>query len=134
MMTLALVKLGVSLAAILALAGFAKFLGLGGDPRLADEADVRRVADMLVPGFEAVEIARDKAGIGALLRDADGRQLLIRQHGAFFAGRFLDRGVDARLDQNFLTIGTRDRTFGKVTLNLGDAAARWASGLRHLPS
>lgn len=127
-----LVKLGVSLAGILALAGFAKWLRLGGDPRLTDEADVRRVADMLVPGFEAVEIARDKAGIGALMRDAAGRQLLIRQHGAFFAGRLLDKGVDARLDQNFLTIGTSDRQFGKVTLNLGDAAASWAAGLRRL--
>jgi hypothetical protein len=37
-----------------------------------------------------------------------------------------------RLDQNFLTVGTGERTFGTVTLNLGERAQYWAAGLRHL--
>ena len=74
------------------------------------------------------------AGIGALLKDAGGRQMLIRRHGAGFVGRLLDRKVDARLDRNFLTIGTGEKTFGKVTLDLGEAAQYWAAGLRHLPA
>lgn len=127
-----LVKLGVSLLAILALAGVARVLKLGGDVRIRDDAHAREIADELVCGFEAVDVALDRAGIGALLRDAQGRQLLIRRHGAAFAGRLLDADVDARLDQDFLTIGTSDRRFGTITLYLGEAAASWAAGLRSL--
>lgn len=127
-----LAKLGISLAAILMLAGFARFLKLGGDVRIRDEAHARALADELVCGFDAVELVLDRARIGALLRDADGRQLLIRRHGAAFVGRLLDTDIDARLDRNFLTIGTSDRRFGRITLDLGDAASRWAAGLRGL--
>ena len=42
--------------------------------------------------------------------------------------------LEARLDQNFLTIGTGEKTFGSITLNLGDAAQYWAAGLRHVPA
>ena len=90
------------------------------------------IADQVVCGFEPVDIAIDKAGIGALMRDAGGRHLLVRRHGAQFAGRLLDRHSDSRLDQNFLTVGTGEKTFGKVTLNLGPQAQYWAAGLRHL--
>ncbi len=129
-----LAKLGVSLVAILALAGVARLLKLGGDVRLRDAAHAQDVAAELVCGFEAVEVALDKAGMSALLRDAQGRQLLIRQHGVAFAGRLLDQGIDAQLDKNFLTVETSDRFFGRVTLNLGEAAPRWASGFRDLPA
>lgn len=81
-----------------------------------------------------MDVALDKAGMSALLRDAQGRQLLIRQHGVAFAGRLLDQGIDAQLDKNFLTVETSDRFFGRVTLNLGEAAPRWASGFRDLPA
>jgi hypothetical protein len=74
----------------------------------------------------------DKAGIGALLRDAQGRVMLLRRHGAFFASRLLDGHSNARLDRNFLTIGTGETTFGSVTLDLGDKAQVWAASLRHL--
>lgn len=133
-MVMELVKLGASLAAILALAGFARLLKLGGDVRIRSEAEARALADALVCGFEATDIVLDRAGIGALLRDAQGRQLLIRRHGAAFAGRLLDRDMDARLDRNFLTIATSDRRFGSITLDLGEAAPVWASGLRRLAS
>jgi len=83
-------------------------------------------------GFDPVDIAIDKAGIGALLRDAQGRQMVIRRHGAHFAGRILDGSTQSRLDQNFLTVGTSDSRFGKVTLNLGDKAQIWAAGLRRI--
>lgn len=129
-----LVKLGASLIAILALAWFAKLLKLGGDIRIRDAAHARAIASETVYGFEPTDIALDKAGIGALLKDAQGRQMLIRRHGVAFVGRLLDRKVDARLDRNFLTIGTGEKTFGKVTLDLGEAAQYWAAGLRHLPA
>lgn len=129
-----LVKLGASLVAILALAWFAKLMKLGGDVRIRDAAQARAIASETVYGFEPTDIVLDKAGIGALLKDAQGRQMVIRRHGAAFVERLLDRNVDARLDRNFLTIGTGEKTFGKITLDLGEAAQYWAAGLRHLPA
>ena len=81
---------------------------------------------------DPVEIAIDKAGMAALLRDADGRHLLVRRHGVQWVGRLLDHHNEARLDQNFLTVGTGEKTFGSVTLDLGARAPAWAAGLRHL--
>ena len=131
-MTGQLIQLAASVAAILFLAWLARYLGLGGDLRIRDEAHARALADEVYFGFQPVDIVLDKAGIAALMKDAQGRHLLIRQHGAQFAGRLLDRHSESRLDQNFLTIGTGERTFGKITLNLGKDAQHWASGLRHL--
>ena len=128
-----LLQLGASLAAIFALAYFARWLGLGGDVRIRDEAHARELAQEAVPEFEPVSVARDKAGIGAILKDSAGCQMLLRRHGAHFVGRMLDTSVEARLDRNFLTLGTGEKFFGKVTLNLGDRAQHWAAGLRHLP-
>ena len=131
-MTILLLKLAGSIAAILFLAWFARWLNLGGDVRIRSEDQARAIADQVVCGFDPVDIAIDKAGIGALMRDASGRHLLVRRHGAQFAGRLLDRHSDSRLDQNFLTVGTGEKTFGKITLNLGPQAQYWAAGLRHL--
>jgi hypothetical protein len=131
---LVLIKLGVSLLSILALAGLAKLLNLGGDLRIRDEDHARALAQEAVFGFVATDIVIDRAGMGALLKDAQGRQMLLRRHGAAFVGRMLDRRLEARLDQNFLTIGTGEKTFGSITLNLGDAAQYWAAGLRHVPA
>jgi len=130
--TAELLKLAGSIAAILFIALFARFLRLGGDVRIRSEEQAREIANETCCGFDPVEIAIDKAGIAALLRDADGRHLLVRRHGVQWAGRLLDRHNDSRLDQNFLTVGTGEKTFGSVTLNLGSQASHWAAGLRHL--
>jgi hypothetical protein len=130
--TIILLKLAGSLVAIFFLTWLAKYLKLGGDVRIRSDEQARVIADQVLPGFEPVDIAIDKAGIGALMRDAGGRHLLVRRHGAQFAGRLLDRHSDTRLDQNFLTVGTGEKNFGKVTLNLGPQAQYWAAGLRHL--
>jgi hypothetical protein len=127
-----LAKLGGSILAILALAWVAKRMGLGGDVRIRDEDHARQLADEAICGFEPVDIILDKARIGALMKDAAGRHLLIRRHGAQFAARLLDGHAKSRLDQNFLTIGTGEKSFGKVTLNLGPEAQHWAAGLRHM--
>ncbi len=127
-----LAKLGGSIAAILLLAWTAKRMGLGGDIRIRDENHARRLAEEAVCGFEPVSVVLGRAGIGALMKDSAGRHLLIRRHGAQFAGRLLDGHSDSRLDQNFLTIGTGEKAFGKVTLNLGTEAQYWAAGLRHM--
>ncbi len=122
----------VSLLAILALAWLARRMGLGDDVRIRDEDHARELAKAAVCGFDAADIALDRAGIGALLRDPQGRVMLIKRHGSHFAARVLDTHADARLDRNFLTIGSGEKTFGKVTLNLGDKAQVWASSLRRL--
>lgn len=134
-MTLALIelaKLGGSIVAILLVTGLVHWLRLGGDVRICDEAHARALADEALCGFTPVDIAIDRAGIGALLRDAQGRHMLIRRHGVQFVARLLDGHSDSRLDQNFLTIGTGEKSFGKVTLNLGPDAQLWAAGLRRM--
>ena len=131
-MTAELLKLAGSIAAIFFIAWLARFLRLGGDVRIRSEEQARGIANETCCGFDPVEIAIDKAGIGALLRDAEGRHLLVRRHGVQWAGRLLDRHNDSRLDQNFLTVGTGEKTFGSVTLNLGSQASHWAAGLRNL--
>ena len=127
-----LAKLGGSILAIVLLAWTAERMGLGGDIRIRDEDHARRLADEAICGFEPTDIVLDRAGMGALMKDAAGRHLLIRRHGAQFAGRLLDGHSASRLDQNFLTIGTGEKSFGKVTLNLGADAQYWAAGLRHM--
>jgi hypothetical protein len=127
-----LLKLAGSIAAIVFIAWLARFWRLGGDVRIRSEAQAREIAQETLCGFDPVEIAIDKAGMAALMRDANGRHLLVRRHGVQWAGRLLDRHNDSRLDQNFLTVGTGEKTFGSVTLNLGAQASHWAAGLRNL--
>lgn len=131
-MNLALVQIGGSLVAILALAGIARWLQLGEDVRLRDKDEARALAEAAVCGFDPVEIALDRAGIGALLRDAQGRVLLLKRHGARFAARLLSGHRDSRLDRNFLTVSTGEKRFGTVTLDLGAEAGVWAASLRRL--
>lgn len=127
-------QLGGSVAAVLLLTWLAHALGLGGDVRLRDEATARRLAGNAIAGFTPVTLVLDRAGIGALLRDADDRVMLLRRHGVHFAARLLDSHAGARLDRNFLTLTTGDRWFGAVTLDLGPAAQEWAGSFRRLGS
>ncbi|MCW1401187.1 hypothetical protein OKA06_02130 [Novosphingobium sp. MW5] len=122
----------VSLAAIFALAWLAGRMGLGGDVRLRDEGEAKELAQAALCGFEPVDTVLDRAGIGALIRGADGRIVLLRRHGVHFAARVLTSHEGSRLDRNFLTISTGERTFGTVTLDLGKRAQEWAGSLRRL--
>lgn len=127
-----LIQLALSVAAILLVTLLAVKLELGGDVRLRGADEARELAALSVSGFEARELVIDRAGIGALLRDAQGRVLLLRRHGTQFAARLLDSHAFTRLDRNFLTIATAERSFGQVTLDLGDQAQVWAASLRRL--
>lgn len=128
------IQLGGSLVAILALAWIAHRLRLGGDARIRSEDEARALADEALHGFEPVEIAIDKAGMGALCRDGQGRVMLLRRHGSHFAARLLDSHAHARLDRTFLTLATAERRFGSVTFDLGDKAPVWAASLRRITS
>ena len=125
-------QLAGSLAAVLVLAWLTHKLGLGGDPRLRDPDEARRLAAEAQCGFDAVEVVLDRAGIGALLRDTRGQVMLLRRHGARWVARPIDDHAAVRLDRTFLTVGTRERSFGSVTLDLGDQAQVWAGSLRRL--
>ena len=128
------IQLGGSLVAILALAWIAHRLRLGGDARIRSEDEARALADEALHGFEPVEIAIDRAGMGALCRDGQGRVMLLRRHGSHFAARLLDSHAHARLDRTFLTLATAERRFGSVTFDLGDKAPVWAASLRRITS
>jgi hypothetical protein len=121
-----------SIVAVLLLGLLCSKLGLGADVRIGSEDEARQLAREALCGFEPVDLALDRAGIGALLRDGQGRVMLLRRHGAHFAARLLDSHAFTRLDRNFLTLGTDETTFGRITLDLGDKAQSWASSLRHL--
>lgn len=132
-MTLAqVIQLGASLAAVLVIAWLVKFIGLGSDPRIADAAHAIRLADEAETGFNGVEVARDRAGFAAIVRNGEGRQMLVRAHGNHFAARLVDASVVGRLDKDFLTLTTPERSFGSVTLHLGKEAGLWASRMREL--
>lgn len=132
-MTLAdLIQTGASLIAVLFLAWLVGRMGLGADPRIADEAHAIRLAEEAEVGFGGIEVARDRAGFAAIVRNAEGRQMLVRAHGNHFAARPIDGQVTGRLDKDFLTLTMPEKTFGSVTLQLGKDAGMWASRMRDL--
>ncbi|MCA0903592.1 hypothetical protein [Qipengyuania aquimaris] len=112
-----------SLVAILALAGLAFALRLGPAPRLEDEQAARAAADEAVSGFDPVDIALDRGGAGALMRDAAGRILLLRQHGSHFAGRVLTGAAEVSLDGDALLIDTAEKRYGAARLEVSDPSA-----------
>lgn len=127
-----LIQLGASLVAVLFVAWLVGKMGLGADPRIVDEAHAIRLAEEAEAGFKGVEVARDRAGFAAIVRNEEGRMMLVRAHGNHFAARPVDGQVVARLDKDFLTLAPPERTFGAVTLNLGKEAGVWAARMRSL--
>lgn len=127
-----LIQFGLSLVAVLLLVWLLKAMGLGGDPRIADADHAIRLAEEAETGFGGVDVARDRAGFAALVRNGEGRMMLIRAHGNHFAARPVDADVVGRLDKDFLVLTTADRLFGAVALQLGKEAGVWASRMRDL--
>lgn len=127
-----ILQFAASLIAILALAWLARRLALGGDTRIHDEAHARELAQEVVCDFDAEDVAVDRAGNAALLRDRTGRLMILRKHGAHFAGRLLEGEIGAQRDDTRLTLPTHDRRFGAVTLDLGQDAPHWATMLRRV--
>ncbi|MBB5705050.1 hypothetical protein [Sphingopyxis panaciterrulae] len=126
------IQLGASLVAVVFIAWLVGKMGLGADPRIADAAHAIRLADEAETGFDGVEVARDRAGFAAIVRNGEGRMMLIRAHGNHFAARAVDAAVIGRLDKDYLTLTMPERTFGAVTLHLGKEAGVWASRMRSL--
>jgi hypothetical protein len=127
------IQLGLSLIAVLALGWFAGWMELGGDRRIEDEAHALKIADEGEYGFHGIDVAIDRAGCSALVRDRAHRHVLIHVKGNQFVTRMVDPSAEGRLDQKFLTLDLRQPDMDPVTLNLGEKAQYWASGLRHIP-
>jgi hypothetical protein len=125
-------KLAGSLVAVFAVAWLVRGMKLGGEARIRDAAHAIQLAEEAEVGFDGRDVALDRAGYAAIVRNADGRQMLIRAHGVQFAARAMDAGFSGRLDKDMLTLTTSERTFGSVTLLLGKDAGLWASRMRDL--
>lgn len=127
-----LVQAGVSLAAVSGVAWLVKKLKLGLEPRISDTAHALRLAEEAEAGFDGVDVARDRAGYSALIRNGEGRMMVIRAHGNHFAARAIDSRVTIRLDKDFLILTVPERRFGPVALKLGKQASVWAARMRDL--
>lgn len=126
-----LLRFAGSLIAILLLAGLAWSLKLGPQRRLDSDKAAREAAHEALDGFEPVSMARDLEGRAALLREADGRLLLIRQHGAHFAGRLLDTRATARIEEGVLIVDCGERRYGAVRLAIADPET-WRDAIARL--
>ncbi len=124
-----------SLAAILALAGLAWWMKLGGAPLLGDDDTVRRVAAEVEDGFTPVAIARDREGRSAIARDVEGRVMVIKRHGNRFAGRVLDANARATLNidlgEAVLVVRTGQTLFGDIYLAVDDPQA-WVATINRV--
>lgn len=120
-----------SLAAILALAGLAWWLKLGGAPVLVGEDDIRRVAGEVEDGFVPLDWAVSRDHTAALARDAEGRIMLIRLHGNRFAGRMLGPGASARGVGGALEVDCGETWFGKTRLVIANPTP-WAEAINRI--
>lgn len=122
-----------SLVAILALAGLAWWMRLGGSPALESEDAVRRAAGEVEDGFDP--IAADFDGKAAIVRDAQGRIMVIKRHGNRFAGRVLGpqarAGVREEPGRRALQIDSGERRFGVVFLAVPTPEA-WADAINRV--
>ncbi|WP_240505940.1 hypothetical protein [Erythrobacter colymbi] len=120
-----------SLVAILALAGLAWWLKLGGSPRLDSAEAVARAAGEVEDGFAPVATSYDAEGASALARDGAGRIMVIKRHGNRFAGRVLGPRARAEREGASIVIDAGEPRFGKVFLTLPEPEA-WADAINRV--
>lgn len=125
------IKFAASLVAILGIAWLARRMELGtAYERIRDDEHAIALAEEAECGFGGVAADVDAAGYGAIVRNAEGRMMLVRVHGNRFAARRIDRSFTARLDRNRLWLQSGERSFGAVELDFGSRAGVIASRLR----
>lgn len=124
------ITLIASLAAVLALAAIAWWLGVGKPPAIEDEEQAMRHAADAHSGFRPREAAVDAEGRAALVLGDNREIVLLRPHGARIAARVFRGPPPSSVQGEELKIASGERMFGDVTLRLGAAeAARWAARL-----
>ena len=109
-----LVQLAGSIVAILALAGFARWLKLG-ESRIATEDDARRFAEEALAGFEGGR-ALISGDVSAALVQGQGTIAVLKRHGARVAVRRLVPPLRVREAVEGATVDTGEKLFGPVTL------------------
>lgn len=126
-----LLQFGASLIAVLALAGIAALLRLGGRARLNDEAEVASAMREVDDGFHARRCSIARGGQAAIARDPEGRIMVIKRHGNKFAGRVLTSAAYASEEVDALVVDCGETRFGSVRLALSDAPY-WADAINRL--
>lgn len=122
------VQIGGSLMAILALAGFARWLKLG-ESRIADEPTARRFAEEALAGFVAGPALVAPNGEAALVAGG-GAVAVLKRHGANVAVRRLIPPLHLTEAIEGVTVETGERMFGAVTLHgvVGDEVRALEAG------
>jgi hypothetical protein len=123
------VQIGGSLAAILLLALFSRWLKLG-ESRITDAAAAGRFAEEALAGFIARDALVSQDGSAALVL-GNGTIAVLKRHGARVAARRMTPPLWRRDIPEGVTIETGEKMFGPVTL-LGifpDDVARMESSL-----
>ncbi|WP_448662686.1 hypothetical protein ACG3SL_18840 [Sphingomonas sp. CJ20] len=110
-----LATLAASLVAVLALAGIARLLRLGGG-RIESEAAAIEAAEAMLSGFEAARAVLGADGQAALVPGRAGDAALLKVHGAHIAARRLAPGYAAVSVPEGLRIDSGDARFGAVVL------------------
>lgn len=108
------VQIAGSLAAILALAGFARLLKLG-ESRISDAATARQMAEEMLAGFVAHDAVVSTDGSAALVA-GNGAVAVLKRHGAKVAARRLVPPLRLREAVEGVTIETGERMFGPILL------------------
>ncbi|MBX9815088.1 MAG: hypothetical protein A4S12_12980 [Proteobacteria bacterium SG_bin5] len=101
-----------SLVAILALAGLARWLGLGGGG-IDSEAAAIAEAEASFTGFRATRATLSSDGASALVAGADGSFVVLKRHGAHLAGRRVGAAQLAETPEGW-RVDPGDARFGSV--------------------
>jgi len=109
-----LIQLAGSIVAILALAGFARWLKLG-ESRIATAEDARRFAEEALAGFDGGRVLLSGDGCAALV-EGQGTVAVLKRHGAKVAVRRLVPPIEVHEAVEGATVETGERLFGPVTL------------------
>jgi len=111
--------LGGSLAGVLALAGTAWLLKLGGGG-IGDMAAAKTAAEDALSGFAAADAIVAEDGHAALVIGTDGSVALLKLHGAQIAARRLYPPLSIARGGGLAYIDSGERAFGRIAIPDGD--------------
>lgn len=120
-----------SLVAIFAIFALARWLKLGGKPRMAEAHEAQRIASEVEDGFVAARVSVARKGDAALAADAADRIMVIKRHGNKFSGRILTAQSKVQETVDAITVDCGEARFGTVQLAIEDPAY-WVDAINRL--
>ena len=120
----AVAPLLLAILSVMALVVLVRVLAPTHIPQLSSPAEAAMLADWLPGGFAVAACALDRAGHGAVLRDATGRMAVVAPLGAHFVVRLVDTARAA--GNGWLELRGGDMA---CQLDLGPEAAAWAQAI-----